>query len=108
MKKNSSEYEFDIVNSKIEIVTLEKLFPILYDERKNLLIDILNRWNINSWDVEEFKKFIEDSKKYDIEVDNSKFSYYYAYVWWAPEPITPLIKSEINNFLALIFNVIDR
>lgn len=51
---------------------------------------------------------IEDSKKYDIEVDNSKFTYYYAYVWWDPEPITPLIKSEINNFLALIFNVIDR
>lgn len=90
----------------LKVLSLDNLFPILYDERKKILIDIINRWNINWEDMLEFRKIIEEAKKYDLEVQDSKLSYYYSYVWLAPDPIAPMIKSEINKFIAVINGII--
>ena len=100
---NTKKYlsRIDLEDKTKIIYVLCEIFPILIEDKKNLLIEAIQRWFLNWNDLDELWKYLEEV--YQIEIQEKEL--YYGElnrIVWNPEEISESVRLEMKKFLNLM------
>lgn len=100
---NTKKYlsRIDLENKSQVIKLLSSIFPILIEDKKNLLIEAIQRWFLNWNDLDELWKYLEEV--YQIEIQEKELYYgQFNRIVWNPEEISENVELEMKKFLNLM------